>query len=43
MSDRLSSIETWVVRAGIFLVFLVTFSDYIIGKIWPIIRPLFQQ
>lgn len=37
MSDRFSSLEVWVIRLGIFLVFLVTFGDYVLKKIGPVI------
>lgn len=41
MSERLAKVEAAIIRLGIFLVFLVTFGDYVVKKIWPIIGPLF--
>jgi hypothetical protein len=43
MSDRLSVVEAWIIRLGVFLVFLVTFGDYVFHKIWPIIGPICRQ
>ena len=39
----LSDWESRIIRVGIFIVFVVTFGDYVISKIWPIIEPLFAQ
>lgn len=33
MSDKLSRLEARIVRLGIFLLFLVTFGDYVLKKV----------
>jgi hypothetical protein len=38
-----SKFEAFLVRLGIFLLFLVTFGDYVARKIWAVIGPLFLQ
>lgn len=43
MSDNLAAWETRIIRYGIFLVFLVTFGDYIFQKVWAVIGPLIAQ
>jgi hypothetical protein len=34
--------EVMIIRLGIFLVFLVTFGDYVFHKVWPVIGRLFS-
>ena len=43
VQERLNRWETTIIHLGIFLVFLATFADYVFGKIWPIIGPLFGR
>lgn len=40
--ERLSVWETRIIRLGIFILFVVTFGDYIFQKVWPILAPLFR-
>lgn len=42
MLPHLSDLESLIIRPGIFLVFVVTFGEYVFGKIWPLIGPLFR-
>lgn len=42
MSERLSRYESQIIRLGIFAVFVVTFGDYVIRKIWAVLGPLFK-
>jgi len=41
MSDHLTVWEVRIVLAGSFLIFLVTYGDYVIRKIGPIVRSWF--
>ena len=37
---------TWkyrIFQVGLFLLFVVTFGDYLFQKIWPVVAPLFGQ
>jgi hypothetical protein len=40
--ERLSVWEVRIIRVGIFLVFVITFGDYIFRKIQPVIGAWFQ-
>lgn len=35
--------EVNIIRWGIFLVFVATFGDCVVRKVWPIVGPLFAQ
>jgi len=39
-SPPLESLESKIIRVGIFLIFLATFGDYVFQKVWAIIGPL---
>jgi hypothetical protein len=41
--DHLTELEASIIRLGIFVVFIVTFGDFVFRKIWPVLGPLFQQ
>jgi hypothetical protein len=43
MDDRLSTWEIRIIRIGIFLVFLVTFGDYVGRKIWSVLQTWFYH
>ena len=43
MSHRLNRWKAHIFDVGLFIIFLVTFGDYVWGKVWPIIRPLFRN
>jgi len=43
MRDLLASWEATIIPAGLFLVFLVTYTDYVLKKIKPIIRSWFDE
>ena len=40
--DPFSYYEHWIIRIGIFAMFVVTFGDYVLSKIKPIILHWFQ-
>jgi hypothetical protein len=40
---KLTEWEARIIRAGIFLIFLVTFGDYVLKKVWAVVAPLFAQ
>lgn len=42
-NDPIPSWEARIIRWGIFLIFLVTFGDYVFRKVWPIVGPLFAS
>jgi hypothetical protein len=39
--EHLSRWEVGIVRIGVFVMFIVTFGDYIVRKLWAILGPLF--
>jgi hypothetical protein len=41
--DQLSAWEITIVRLGIFVIFLITFGDFVFHKIWPVIGPPLQR
>jgi hypothetical protein len=41
--EHLPDWEVWVIRLGTFLIFLVTFGDYVLKKVGPIIRSWFRD
>jgi hypothetical protein len=43
MSDVLAIWEVRIVLVGSFLIFLVTYGDYVFKKIAPIVRSWFQR
>jgi len=38
MADRFERFERLIIKAGIFLIFLVTFGEYVFGKVWPVLH-----
>jgi hypothetical protein len=43
MNTSLAQLEAEIIALGIFVIFLVTFADYVLKKIAPIIRGWFSQ
>jgi hypothetical protein len=43
LMNRLACWETSIVSAGLFIIFIVTFGDYVLKKIGPIIRSWFGR
>jgi len=41
--NSLPEYEALIIKVGIFLVFLVTFGEYVFKKIWTVIGPLFRR
>jgi hypothetical protein len=41
LSRKLATWKTLIIEIGIFVLFVVTFGDYLLRKIWAILRPLF--
>jgi hypothetical protein len=41
--DYLPEYEALIIKVGLFLVFLVTFGEYVFKKIWSVIGPLFRR
>ena len=43
MNASLAHLEAEIIALGIFVIFLVTFADYVLKKIGPIIRAWFGR
>lgn len=41
-SRKLASWKTLILEVGLFLLFLVTFGEFVLKKVWAIIGPLFE-
>jgi hypothetical protein len=37
-NDPLARWKRLIIDVGIFLIFLVTFGDYVFGKVWPVLQ-----
>jgi hypothetical protein len=41
MFRHLDKLEVQIIRLGVFLIFVVTFGDYVVKKVWSVVKPLF--